>query len=137
LLRISTGIFSIAIFLLKVRDAANEHRRGLEDLDQLLEQIGNDPEPLDNRFEMSLRQLHQTVTAQLAEARIEAKPQGNQGTLRDRLDDLDNKLKDVTDLVSASNDQIQKAKREGRGADDKAKNAKQVIYNARSALKVS
>ena len=121
---------------MKVRDAANAHRRNLEDLDRLLIQIGNDPEPLDNRFEMNLRQLHQTVTAQLAEARIEAKPQGNQGTLRDRLDDLDKKLQEVTELVSASNKQIQKAKMEGREADNKAKNAKQIIYSARSALKV-
>ena len=121
---------------LQVRDAANNHRRSLEDLDQLLEKIGNDPEPLDNRFEMRLRQLQQTVTATLAEAKIEAKPQGNQGTLRDRLDDLDKKLQDVTELVSASNDQIQKAKMEGREADGKARNAKQVIYDARTALKV-
>ena len=121
---------------MKVRDAANAHRRNLEDLDRLLIQIGNDPEPLDNRFEMNLRQLHQTVTAQLAVARIEAKPQGNQGTLRDRLDELDKKLQEVTELVSASNKQIQKAKMEGREADNKAKNAKQIIYSARSALKV-
>jgi len=120
-----------------VRDAANNHRRSLEDLDQLLEKIGNDPEPLDNRFEMRLRQLQQTVTATLAEAKIEAKPQGNQGTLRDRLDDLDKKLQDVTELVSASNDQIQKAKMEGREADGKARNAKQVIYDARTALKAA
>ena len=85
---------------------------------------------------MRLRQLQQTVTATLAEAKIEAKPQGNQGTLRDRLDDLDKKLQEVTNLVSASNDQIQKAKMEGREADGKAKNAKQVIYDARTALKV-
>ena len=85
---------------------------------------------------MRLRQLQQTVTATLAEAKIEAKPQGNQGTLRDRLDDLDKKLQDVTELVSASNDQIQKAKMEGREADGKARNAKQVIYDARTALKV-
>ena len=84
---------------------------------------------------MRLRQLQSTVTATLAEAQIEARPQGNQGTLRDRLDDLDKKLQDVTDLVSASNDQIQKAKMEGREADQKAKNAKQVIYDARTALK--
>ena len=77
-------------------------------MNQLLEKIGNDPEPLDNRFEMRLRQLQQTVTATLAEAQIEARPQGNQGTLRDRLDDLDKKLQDVTNLVSSSNDQIQK-----------------------------
>ena len=85
---------------------------------------------------MRLRQLQQTVTATLAEAQIEARPQGNQGTLRDRLDDLDKKLQDVTNLVSSSNDQIQKAKMEGREADRKAKNAKQVIYDARTALKV-
>ena len=85
---------------------------------------------------MRLRQLQQTVTATLAEAQIEARPQGNQGTLRERLDDLDKKLQDVTNLVSSSNDQIQKAKMEGREADRKAKNAKQVIYDARTALKV-
>ena len=119
-----------------MRDAANRHRTDLDALDDLLEKIGNDPEPLDNRFEMRLRQLQQTVTATLAEAQITAKPQGDQGTLRDRLDDLDKKLQEVTNLVSASNDQIQQAKMEGREADTKAKNAKQVIFNARGALKV-
>lgn len=87
-------------------------------------------------FELKLRQLQTTVTATLADAQITAKPQGAQGTLRDRLDDLDAKLQEVTDLVSSSNEQIRKAKMEGQEADDKAKNAKQVIHNARVALKV-
>ena len=102
-----------------------------------MEKIGNDPEPLDNRFEMRLRQLQQTVTATLAEAQITAKPSGDKGTLRDRLSDLDEKLAEVTKLVSSSNEQIQKAKMEGREADNKATNAKQMIFDARTALKVS
>ena len=101
-----------------------------------MEKIGNDPEPLDNRFEMRLRQLQQTVTATLAEAQITAKPSGDKGTLRDRLSDLDKKLVEVTKLVSSSNEQIQKAKMEGREADSKATNAKQMIFDARTALKV-
>ena len=121
---------------IQVKDAAEEHRKGLNDLDDLLEKIGNDPEPLDNRFEMRLRQLQQTVTATLAEAQITAKPSGDKGTLRDRLSDLDEKLEEVTKLVSSSNEQIQKAKMEGREADNKATNAKQMIFDARTALKV-
>ena len=85
---------------------------------------------------MRLRQLQQTVTATLAEAQITAKPSGDKGTLRDRLSDLDKKLEKVTVLVSSSNEQIQKAKMEGREADSKATNAKQMIFDARTALKV-
>ena len=56
--------------------------------------------------------------------------------MRDRLSDLDEKLEEVTKLVSSSNEQIQKAKMEGREADNKATNAKQMIFDARTALKV-
>ena len=91
---------------------------------------------MNRSFELDLRQLAVNIRTTLAEAQIAAQPQGAQGTLRDRLVDLDKKLQDITNLVSSSNAQIHQAKMEGREADAKAKNAKRIIQDARVALKV-
>ena len=118
-----------------MRDAAKRHRQNLEDLDNLLEQIDNNPQPVGKDFEFKLRQLQTKVTNTLAEAQITARPTA-QGTLQDRLRDLYAKLQDVTDLVLNSDQQIEEAKIQGREADLKAKNAKDVINRARESIKV-
>ena len=123
-------------YVLKVSNATNKHRESLDKLDKLLKKIDKDPEPVGPKFERRLRQLQVTVKSVLADTKITAKPQGAQGTLRDRLADLDSKLEEVAELVLNSNEQIQKAKMEGQEADNKAKKAKEVILNARIALKV-
>ena len=95
--------------VLKVSNATNKHRESLDKLDKLLKKIDKDPEPVGPKFERRLRQLQVTVKSVLADTKITAKPQGAQGTLRDRLADLDSKLEEVAELVSNSNEQIQKA----------------------------
>ena len=118
-------------------DATNTHRQNLDELDSLLRQIINNPQPVGKDFEFRLRQLQTTVTATLADATILAQPQGEQGTLRDKLEELNTKLNDVLASVSTSDEQIEKAKLEGREADLKARNAQAVIKAARESLKVS
>lgn len=118
-----------------VADAANEHRKNLADLDKLLEQIAENPEPVGEDFEYQLRQLQVKVTATLANARISSQNEDG-GTLRDRLEDLGGKLRDVINLVVDSNAQIEEAKKQSEGAKKDVDNAKEVINKARESLKV-
>ena len=53
-----------------VQDAANEHRQNLADLDRLLQQIAENPEPVGDDFELQLRSLQVKVVGVLADARI-------------------------------------------------------------------
>ena len=119
-----------------VLDAANEHRKHLADLDSLLEKIAENPEPVGEDFKYQLRELQVTVTATLAEARINSRNE-NGGTLRDRLEDLRGKLEEVVTLVTNSKKQINEAKDKSVDAKAEVDNAKEVIERARDSLKVS
>ncbi len=119
-----------------VSDAVNEHRTNLANLDRLLQQIANNPEPVGEDFEYQLRQLQVRVTATLADARISSQNEDG-GTLRDRLEDLRLKLQDVVELVVSSNTQIDDAKVEGQAAKNNVEKASKVVALARESLKVS
>ena len=58
------------------------------------------------------------------------------GTLRDRLDDLNTKLGQVTTLVTESDTQIENAKMKSEKATQKVVNAKEIIDQARESLRV-
>ena len=118
-----------------VLDAANEHRRHLSDLDKLLEQIAENPEPVGDDFKFQLRDLQVKVTATLADARISSRNE-NGGTLRDRLEDLRGKLQDVETLVTSSREQINDAKGKSVSAKAEVETAKDIIERARDSLKV-
>ena len=118
-----------------VLDAANEHRRQLSDLDKLLEQIAENPEPVGDDFKFQLRDLQVKVTATLADARISSRNE-NGGTLRDRLEDLRGKLQDVETLVTSSREQINEAKGKSVSAKAEVETAKDIIERARDSLKV-
>ena len=119
-----------------VSDAANEHRQNLENLNDLLEKIAESPEPIEEDFVMELRQLQVSVSATLADARINSRYEDG-GTLRDRLEDLTNKLQDVVTLVIDSGHQIDSAKAKSEKATGNVKDAKETIERARESLKVS
>ena len=119
-----------------VSDSVNEHRKNLEDLDKLLEQIAENPQPVGGDFIYELRELSIKVQFTLAEAQISSE-NDNGGTLRDRLEDLREKLKDVIASVGSSNTQIEEAKKKSYTAKEDVEDAKKVIDKARDSLKVS
>ena len=59
-----------------VSDAANEHRKNLADLDELLVKIRESPEPVSQNFVQEIRQLQIKVSGVLADARINSQDQG-------------------------------------------------------------
>ena len=119
-----------------VSDAANEHRQNLENLNQLLTKIKESPEPLNQNFMQEIRQLQIKVRGVLADARINSRDDGGGGTLRDRLEDLSNKLEQVHTLVTDSDTQIENAKMKSQKATENVYNAKVIIDKARESLKV-
>lgn len=59
-----------------VSQAATEHRKNLEDLDELLVKIKESPEPVSQNFVQEIRQLQIKVRGVLADARINSQDQG-------------------------------------------------------------
>ncbi|CAB4054802.1 LAMC1 [Lepeophtheirus salmonis] len=119
-----------------VLDSANRHRNNLETLENLLQQIAENPEPVGDDFEYQLRGLRVRVAQTLVDARISSQnEEGN--TLRGRLEELRLKLEEVISQVMEANRQIETAKQHGVEADDKVRNAKEVIERAKESLKVS
>lgn len=72
----------------------------------------------------------------MADARISSQNVGG-GTLRDRLEDLGVRLREVVEVVVRSDEQIRAAKDQGAVAQQDVEQAKSVIERARETLKVS
>ena len=117
-----------------VQDAANQHRANLDSLDNLLQQIAENPEPVGDEFEIQLRQLLVRVTTMVADAKISSQNEEG-GTLKDRLNNLAKKLEEVVQLVSKADQQLDVAEDHGRTAKENVNRAQNVISHARDALK--
>lgn len=119
-----------------IEDATNEHRRNLAALDNLLQQIAENPEPVGGDFEYQLRQLQVTVKSTLADARINSQNEEG-GTLRDRLENLRVKLEKVINLIMEADQQVQSAKNQGSEAQRDMMMAKDIVERAREGLKLA
>lgn len=116
-----------------VQDAANRHRANLEDLDQLLQALAENPEPVGQEFEMQLKKLQVRVGVLVSDALISSENDKG-GTLRDRLEDLRERLQEVVNLVENADQQITVAKGHGDQASANVAKAKAVIDKARESL---
>ena len=117
-----------------VQDGANQHRRNLDSLDRLLQQIAENPEPVGDDFEVKLKKLQIRVKTMVADAKISS--QNDEGeTLKDRLVVLGEKLDQVIELVSVADNQLNVAENSGAEARDNVYRAESVINRAREALK--
>ena len=119
-----------------VKQSTDEHRKNLDDLDKLLQQIAENPEPVGDDFEYQLKELVVRVRQTLADARISSQNEEG-GTLRDRLEGLRVKLGDVIQSVMTANSQIGIAQNHGVEANEKVQRAKEVIDRAKESLKVA
>ena len=117
-----------------VQESADQHRRNLESLDKLLQQIAENPEPVGDDFEIQLKKLQVRVKTMVADAKISSQNEEG-GTLKDRLNNLSDKLDEVVQLVSKADKQLDVANNHGNQAKDNVMKAEMVINRAREALK--
>lgn len=117
-----------------VQDAANEHRDSLDQLDTLLRHISENPEPIGSEFEVPLRKLRVRIRNMLVDTKLSASSEDG-GSLRDRLEDLYVKLRDVQDVVTRANTQLDEAQGKGREASENVARAEDVINRAKESLR--
>ena len=117
-----------------VQDAANEHRDSLDQLGTLLRHISENPEPIGSEFEVPLRKLRVRIRNMLVDTKLSASSEDG-GSLRDRLEDLYVKLRDVQDVVTRANTQLDEAQGKGREASENVARAEDVINRAKESLR--
>ena len=116
-----------------VQDAANSHRENLNQLETLLTHISENPEPVGDEFEVKLKKLKVTIRNTLFDAKFYLPGAG--GSLRDRLEDLNDRLTEVVEVVGAANTQLDMAQTQGEAASQNVGRAEQVINRARESLR--
>jgi len=117
-----------------IQDAANQHRDDLNHLEILLRQIEENPEPVGDKFEVQLKKLQVRIQMMLDEADNDVNSEEG-GTLRDRLEDLMERLDEVRGVVSKADRQLEEAQSQANHASENIQNGEQVINLARDSLK--
>ena len=117
-----------------VQDSANQHRQDLQQLDQLLTHIAENPEPIGQEFEVQLKKLKVRIRNMVDDSKLSSSDGGG-GSLRDRLEELGERLTKVEEAVSGANLQLDSAQLQGDQADQNVVSAEEVINRARETLK--
>lgn len=117
-----------------IQDAANRHRADLNHLEVLLEQIEKNPGPVGDKFRTQIKKLQVDIKNRLDEAKVNVNNEDG-GTLRDRLEDLIDKLDEVRGAVNKADMQLGEAQNQANQAAENINNAEQVINRARDSLK--
>lgn len=119
-----------------MRDAANDHRRKLADLKQILQQIASNPTVIDDaEFEAKLKMVEEKVNI-LAEDAKSGSGSGDR-TLVERIDDLRDRLDNVQKLLAESESLKDTTTQEIELASLNVSIAENTIDNARKTLDVS
>nr|XP_002731086.2 PREDICTED: laminin subunit gamma-1-like [Saccoglossus kowalevskii] len=109
-----------------VQDKVDEHRKKLNELRDLIDNIGSNPEAInDEDFEKRLKEVNDTINQLLKEAKMAA---GNDTTLLEHLDD-------IKDSIDGLQDQLQKIGSNVDMAQESTDSAKDDIGNAEDAIK--
>lgn len=117
-----------------VQHAANQHRHNLQQLDKLLQQIAENPEPVGDDFEESLATLEQRIQLTLEDS-LKISENAIDGSLREQLENLTLRLKEVNQLVQESREQLNGGEDQGEQAFKVAEKAHKIIHEAQEALK--
>jgi len=117
-----------------VQNAVNQHRDNLHQLDNLLQQIAENPEPVGDDFEESLAKLEQRITFTLEDS-LKISENAIDGSLREQLANLILKLKEVDQLVGEAGRQMNGGEDRGEQAFNIAEKAHKIINKAGEALK--
>lgn len=119
-----------------VQDAANDHRKKLSELNNILREIASKPTVIDDaEFESKLRAVQEKIDILTEDAKSGAG--GGDRTLKERIQDLHGRLDNVRKLLDNS-DQLQVlAADEISRASENVTQAEDTIGFARKALSVS
>ena len=119
-----------------VQAAANQHRDNLQQLDKLLQQIAENPEPVGDDFEESLSKLEHRISLTLQDSQAISE-NAMAGGLRARLDNLSERLKEVKQLVAESGMQLNGGEDQAEQAFNIAEKAHTIIHKVKEALKTA
>lgn len=119
-----------------VQDAANDHRRKLNGLNEILQAIASNPTVIDDiEFESKLKTVQEKIDILAEDAKTGAG--GGDRTLVEQINDLRERLDSVRDLLVDSDTLGEAASREIVTAGENVGNAEQTIQDARAELTVS
>ena len=97
-----------------IQDSANKHRDDLKQLGELLTHIAENPEPVGPKFDIQLKKLRVRIRSILVDAKTRSSASADDGSsLRDRLEDLYERLGEVQQSVSKANEQLNDASKQG------------------------
>lgn len=119
-----------------MQDAADDHRRKLNGLNEILQAIASNPTVIDDiEFESKLKTVQEKIDILAEDAKSGAG--GGDRTLVERINDLHDRLDGVRNLLQESDQLGQDAGREIETAGENVADAEQTIQNARAELTVS
>lgn len=119
-----------------VQDAANEHRRKLNGLTEILQAIASNPTVIDDiEFESKLKSVQEKIDILAEDAKSGAG--GGDRTLVERINDLHERLNNVRNLLLETDKLGQSTSHEIDAAGEYVATAEQTIQDARAELTVS
>jgi len=116
-----------------VQNAANTHRDNLQQLDDLLQQIAENPEPVGDDFEDNLLNLEKQISLTLEDSLLLSE-NAIDGSLQDQLANLKIKLKKVNHLVSEARKHVNEGADQGEQAFNIAEKAHKIMHDIKEAL---
>lgn len=118
-----------------MQDAADDHRRKLNGLNEILQAIASNPTVIDDiEFESKLKTVQEKIDILAEDAKSGAG--GGDRTLVERINDLHDRLNNVRNLLLESDQLGQSAGGEIEAAGENVANAEQTIQDARAELTV-
>lgn len=118
-----------------VQQSANRHREHLRQLDNLLQQIAENPEPVGDDFEDNLRDLEERVKMILQESKQIAR-NIKEGSLRSQLETSKYKLNEVLRLIQEAHKQMDTSDSQGNQALNIADKAMIIINQVQKELEI-
>ena len=117
-----------------VQTAANQHRENLRQLDELLQEIAENPQPVGEDFEEELARLEVEIRELLASSRHWSAGDVD-GDLRDKISNLTASLRETENLLLAESEkELAKGARQGQEAAVKAGQAVDILHSVKDDI---
>ena len=116
-----------------VQTAANQHRDNLRQLDELLQQIAENPQPVGEDFEEQLAKLEKQIRMILSSSQQWSAGAAD-SDLRDSLANLTERLRETHKLIGESEQEISKGARLGQDAAVKTGKAVDTLHTVKDSL---
>merc|ERR1712130_303626 len=116
-----------------VQNAANKHRENLQQLDKLLQQIAENPEPVGDDFEDNLLNLEKQISLTLEDS-LALSENAIDESLQEQLANLKIKLQAIHHLVLEARKQLDEGEDQGEQAFNIVEKAHKIMHDAKEAL---